>query len=64
MNQNVGNLDRLVRATAGIGLLIVATRRHGLGKLAALGLGAALLTTSATAHCPAYSALGTDTLDH
>ena len=45
-------------------LLLVATRRHGLGKLAALGLGAALLTTSATAHCPAYSAMGTDTLDH
>ncbi|MHA0034624.1 hypothetical protein [Deinococcus sp. PESE-13] len=36
----------------------------GLGKLAAPGLGAALLTTSAAAHCPAYSALGTDTLDH
>ena len=52
---NVGNLDRLLRILAGIGLITLAVT----GAVGAWGyIGVAPLLTGIAAYCPLYSLLG------
>lgn len=63
MNINEGPTDRTLRAILGGAALATALTGRGAGRLLALGLGAMLLTTAKTGHCPAYTAVGMDTLE-
>lgn len=59
-SQNIGDVQRLVSAIAGIGLIVGGWRRRSLGGGAlALG-GATLLYRAASGYCPALGAIGFD----
>jgi uncharacterized membrane protein len=59
-SQNIGDVQRLVSAIAGIGLIIGGWRRRSLGGGAlALG-GATLLYRAASGYCPAFGVMGID----
>ena len=59
-SQNIGDVQRLVSAIAGIGLIIGGWRRRSLGGGAlALG-GATLLYRAASGYCPALGVIGID----
>ncbi len=58
MSRNEGNLDRLVRALAGVGL-IGATLAGAIGPWGWLGI--VPLATAAMGWCPLYSVLGLNT---
>jgi uncharacterized membrane protein len=59
-SQNIGDVQRLVSAIAGIGLIIGGWRRRSLGGGAlALG-GATLLYRAASGYCPALGVMGID----
>jgi uncharacterized membrane protein len=60
-SQNIGEMQRLVSAIAGAGLMLEAWRRRSLigGVLGAGGV--ALLYRAATGYCPAVEAMGVDT---
>ena len=60
---NEGTTDRSLRAIAGGAALAAALTGHGAGRLLALGLGGVLLATATTGHCPAYAAVGLDTVE-
>ncbi|HLR16488.1 MAG TPA: DUF2892 domain-containing protein [Alcanivoracaceae bacterium] len=58
MNKNVGQLDRIIRLTVGVVLVLLAIT----GVIGWWGwLGIVLIITGATKTCPAYSALGVNT---
>src|SRR5690349_6141565 len=58
--QNIGDMQRLVSAIAGVGLVIEGWRRRSLaGGGLAIG-GMALLYRAATGYCPAFDAVGLD----
>src|SRR4249919_3079921 len=59
-NKNIGDVQRLVSAIAGVGLVIEGWRRRSMsgGALAASGMG--LLYRAATGYCPALGAMGFD----
>ena len=62
-SQNIGDIQRLVSAIAGAGLLFEGWRRWSLaGGALAVG-GAALLFRAASGYCPAVGALGIDMRD-
>ncbi|AXG98269.1 YgaP family membrane protein [Deinococcus wulumuqiensis] len=58
---NEGSTDRTIRAILGGAALTAALTGKGAGRLLALGLGAMLLATATTGHCPAYTVAGVDT---
>lgn len=58
---NEGSTDRTIRAILGGAALTAALTGKGAGRLLVLGLGAMLLATATTGHCPAYTVAGVDT---
>ncbi|HKY71263.1 MAG TPA: SRPBCC family protein [Nitrospira sp.] len=59
-SQNIGDIQRLVSAIAGTGLIIEALRRRSVaGGVMAVG-GLSLLYRAATGYCPALGAMGID----
>lgn len=66
LERNMGTLDRVLRAIAGIVLVAVALL-VGLGPLwmtVALVLAVLMLGTAVMGYCPAYRPLGMNTLGH
>ena len=62
MMANVGTIDRIIRAVAGIVLLILAALAlTGGAQIAALVVGIVSLGTSGLKFCPAYRLLGLKT---
>jgi hypothetical protein len=57
MNANVGGIDRILRATAGIGLVVCAAW----GGPVWAWVGLVPLATAVAAYCPAYPLLGIST---
>ena len=58
MTYNIGNIDRLLRAGAGVLLIVLAAT----GVISVWGyLGLILLATAAFRFCPAYRLLGVNT---
>ncbi|MDP9173718.1 MAG: DUF2892 domain-containing protein [Planctomycetota bacterium] len=58
---NVGNVERAASVAGGTWLALHGLRHGGLGGVAMLGLGAAMIGRGATGHCGAYDSLGIDT---
>ena len=63
MTPNVGNIDRMLRAAAGVVLLALAlfAGLSGAGFWIALVAGVAMLGTATVKFCPAYTLLGVKT---
>ena len=57
MAKNMGSTDRIIRAIAGIALIVVGVILRG-GFWAAFAVGIVLLGTSTISFCPIYAALG------
>jgi uncharacterized membrane protein len=60
-NVNVAKTERHLSGALGGLILLTSLGGSGLQRLAALGLGAALIYRGYTGHCYAYEALGVDT---
>ena len=61
MARNVGSVDRVIRAVAGVALIAVAVMGHG--PIRWLGLvGVVLIVTATTQFCPAYWLMRVKTL--
>jgi uncharacterized membrane protein len=58
---NVGKTERQISAIGGGALALYGLTRGSLGGLLLAGLGGALVYRGVTGHCPAYSAMGTNT---
>jgi hypothetical protein len=63
MTPNVGNIDRIARALAGVVLLALAlfAGLSGAGFWIALVVGVVMLATAGMRFCPAYTLLGVKT---
>ncbi|HWA17807.1 MAG TPA: DUF2892 domain-containing protein [Devosia sp.] len=57
---NLGNIDRILRAVIGIGLIIIPFMAGWplLGLLSSVIVGVVLVATASIAFCPIYAALG------
>jgi uncharacterized membrane protein len=60
---NISEMERIISATAGAGLLGIGLARRGLGGLLLGGLGGALLWRGYTGRCQCYTALGINTAE-
>ena len=58
-SQNIGEMQRLFSAIAGMGLIMHGLRTRSLGGGALVG-GVSLLYRAATGYCPAFGAMGID----
>jgi len=63
MKVNLGSLDRITRVAVGSVLLVLGLLLGGWLLLVAL-LGAALVVTGATGHCPIYAYYGLSSSPH
>ena len=59
-SQNIGEMQRLFSAIAGMGLIMHGLRRRSLGGGALAVGGVSLLYRAATGYCPAFGAMGID----
>lgn len=59
--KNVGTRDRIIRAVAGIAMLVMATQTAGILQIVLGIAGIALVFTSATGFCYMYTLLGVST---
>lgn len=64
IEQNVGTVDRLVRAVLGLGILIFLVMRGKVSAMTALSLlmGGMLLSSAASGVCTLYTELGISTV--
>jgi uncharacterized membrane protein len=63
-SQNIGDIQRLVSAVAGVGLLLEGVRRRSLGGGALAVGGLSLLYRAASGYCPALGVMGIDMRSH
>jgi hypothetical protein len=63
MKQNVGGVDRLLRAILGVGLLSLLLLLEGNGRWFGL-IGLVPLATAVLGYCPLYSVFGMSTSTH
>ncbi|GHG00339.1 hypothetical protein GCM10017783_10590 [Deinococcus piscis] len=61
MTQNMGKMDRSLRSVVGGAALAAALGTRGAARFGLLGVGALMLGTASTGHCPAYVPLDLDT---
>ncbi|BAS26543.1 YgaP family membrane protein [Limnochorda pilosa] len=63
MRTNVGKLDRILRALAGVALLLAGLLAlQGTGQVVAVIAGLVLLFTGGSGYCPIYGVCGTGTM--
>ena len=60
---NVGQTERTISAVAGGALALAGLSRGSLGGLALAALGGGLIYRGVTGHCPAYNAMGVNTIE-